>query len=135
MVLVIGTSMEQRHRQFVGRRSEVEALNGLIDAPGPSIALVHGIAGVGKSALLRHLSAGVAGRGRSVIRLDCRVIEPTERGFLRAVGDFEHVQDFARHLRDLPDPPVLVCDQFEHFRLMDTWFRRYWFQCCPRTAR
>jgi hypothetical protein len=47
MVLVIGTSMEQRHRQFVGRRSEVEALNGLIDAPGPSIALVHGIAGVG----------------------------------------------------------------------------------------
>lgn len=121
---MIETPIEQRNRQFVGRQFEIDALNELIDTPGSSIAMVHGIAGVGKSALLRTLSASAAACGRSVICLDCRVMEPTERGFLRAVGDFEDVQDFARHLGELRDPPVLVCDQFEHFRLMDTWFRQ-----------
>jgi hypothetical protein len=108
---------------MVGRRRELDALLELVDAPGTSIAVVHGIAGVGKSTLLRSVTAELVASGRRVISLDCRVVEPTERGLLRAVGDFQDVQSFARHLNGQPQPPVLCCDQFEHFRLMDTWFR------------
>jgi len=113
-----------RTRQFFGRRSEIALLSNLIDAPGTYVAVVHGIAGMGKSALLRALAAQVDNSGRNAIVLDCRVMEPTERGFLSAVGDFAGLPDFARHLRKLPHHPILLCDQYEHFRLMDTWFRQ-----------
>ena len=121
---MVETLPSARARRCVGRRVEIDALRELIEAPSTSIATVHGIAGVGKSTLLHALDTELARSGRSVISLDCRVIEPTERGFLRAVGDFDDVRSFARHLSDQRDPPVLLCDQFEHFRLMDTWFRQ-----------
>ena len=104
----------------MGRRTEIDALCELAGARGTSIAAVHGIAGAGKSTLLRAVAAALSRSGRRVVLLDCRVIEPTERGFLGALGDFDDVRGFARHLREQPDPPVILCDQFEHFRLMDT---------------
>jgi AAA ATPase-like protein len=121
---VVKTPTGARYRQYVGRQTEIDALCDLVNQPGTSIATVHGIAGVGKSTLLRAVSTILSENGRSVITLDCRVMEPTERGFLRAVGDFDDLQSYAQHLRDQRDPAVLLCDQFEHFRLMDTWFRQ-----------
>ena len=99
-MLVVETLPSARARRCVGRRVEIDALRELIEAPSTSIATVHGIAGVGKSTLLHALDTELARSGRSVISLDCRVIEPTERGFLRAVGDFDDVRSFARHLSD-----------------------------------
>jgi hypothetical protein len=93
--------------------------------------MVHGLAGVGKSALLRAVVDRLTGRGRRVIYLDCRVIEPTERGVLRAVAAVDHADDFARLVSDLPEPMVLVCDQFENFRLVDTWFRQVLIPLLP----
>ena len=56
-------------------------------------AIVHlnGIAGVGKSALLETFVRDVGATGVSTMMLDCRAVEPTERGFLRSVGDFDDV--------------------------------------------
>ena len=104
----------------MGRRTEIDALCELAGVRGTSIAAVHGIAGAGKSTLLRAVAEALSRSGRRVVLLVCRVIEPTERGFLGALGDFDDVRSFARHLRERPDPPVILCDQFEHFRLMDT---------------
>ncbi len=85
---------------------------------------LHGIAGIGKSALLRAFVERAHEAGASVIELDCRTIEPTERGLLRGAGGFDDVEAFVDHLRRLTPPVVLVLDHYEVFRLMDTWLRQ-----------
>ena len=45
-----------------------------------------------------------AAAGAATMLLDCRAVEPTERGFLRAVGDFEDVDLSARTSSRSPDP-------------------------------
>jgi Transcriptional regulatory protein, C terminal/AAA ATPase domain len=129
---MLQTSPRIASRQFVGRRSELDALCAVIDAAETTVVMVHGIAGVGKTALLRALVDLVDGDGTSVISLDCRMIEPTERGFLQAVGNVGDVTDFTRSLEDHGRRPVLVCDHFEQFRLMDTWFRQFLVPALPR---
>ncbi len=99
-------------RAFAGRQRELE----LLHEPA-RVAFVHGIAGIGKSALLDELLADDIG----VARLDCRTIEPTERGFRGALGP--------------ATPDVLVLDHYEVFRLMDTWLRQTYVPSLPRHVR
>ena len=94
-----------RARQCVGRRTEIDALCELAEARRTSIAAVHGIAGVGKSTLLRAVGAALSRSGRRVVLLDCRVIEPTERGFLGFLCDGISVPDASAVL---PTPPDVV---------------------------
>jgi len=54
----------------------------LIRDDGPRLMYVHGIAGIGKSTLLSSFATAVRTSGATVVGLDCRSIEPTERGFL-----------------------------------------------------
>jgi hypothetical protein len=82
---------------------------------------LHGLPGVGKSVLLDALGQCAQAEGIRVIALDCRAVEPTERGFLHAVGDFRDVPDLVTHTSG---PVVVVLDHYEVFRLMDTWLRR-----------
>jgi len=42
---------------------------------------VHGLVGVGKSALLEASAEAARGLGATVVQIDCRSIEPTARGF------------------------------------------------------
>jgi hypothetical protein len=114
----------QLGRRFVGRSFELDALNQVIDSPGTAVVVIHGIAGVGKSALLRELSTRLARGDTSVTSVDCRVVAPTELGFLRAVGDFSDIHSFVRHLRSLPKYHLIAMDQVENYRLMDTWLRQ-----------
>jgi hypothetical protein len=88
------------------------------------IGYLHGVAGMGKSALLRRFLEQASGTGTSVLELDCRVVEPTERGLLRAAGGFDVVDELAEHLAMLRSPTVLALDHYEVFRLMDTWLRQ-----------
>jgi hypothetical protein len=62
--------------------------------------------------------------GASVVELDCRTVEPTERGFLQAVGGFDDVEALTRQLRRLVPPVALALDHCEVFGLMDTWLRQ-----------
>ena len=114
----------QLGRRFVGRSFELDALNQVIESPGTAVVVIHGIAGVGKSALLRELSTRLARGDTSVTSVDCRVVAPTELGFLRAVGDFSDIHSFVRHLRSLPKYHLIAMDQVENYRLMDTWLRQ-----------
>ena len=113
-------------RPFFGREAELAALLELADGGPTRVTALHGIAGIGKSGLLAEL--GERARAK-VIPFDCRAIEPTERGFLAAAGDFESVEALADHLRGAP--AVLTLDHYEVFRLMDTWLRQVLVPALP----
>ena len=72
---------------FVGRRAELSVLDTVFAAAGPLVVHIHGIGGIGKTALLNAF-AHRARRRRSttLLRLDCRGVEPTERGLVDAVA-------------------------------------------------
>ena len=121
---------ERASRSFVGRGEELALLQGLVGPAGEaSVVHVHGDAGIGKSSLvavlLDHLRAG----GVATVTLDCRSIEPTERGLLEALAialrsDEQGVDAIAARLGALGGTVVLTLDHFEVFRLMDTWLRQ-----------
>lgn len=77
--------MSDRLRQrvmasFVGRTGEKAVLLDTLEEGGPLVVFVHGITGVGKTSLLKTFSARARAQGATVLGLDCRSTEPTERG-------------------------------------------------------
>lgn len=76
--VTLGSRMSFKDRTaFVGRAAELALLDRLlVDDPPASVLLVHGPAGIGKSALLRE--AGRRGRaaGRSVVTVEGRELPP-----------------------------------------------------------
>ena len=124
------TTIAQNARPFVGRQAELETLLELADGGPTRAACVHGIAGMGKSELLAAFATRARMHGATVVALDCRMVEPTERGFLAAVG-FDDVESFAA---SLDRPTVLTLDHYEVFRLMDTWLRQVLVPALPDGA-
>ncbi|HXG75597.1 MAG TPA: winged helix-turn-helix domain-containing protein [Gaiellaceae bacterium] len=121
-----------RPRSFVGRNAELATLDALTTAGEHAVAYLHGIAGIGKSALAAALGERLAVQGTSVVVLDCRAIEPTSRGLAAAL----ETSEYQGH------PPanggngqLLVLDHYEVFRLMDTWLRQEFAPALPRGTR
>ena len=124
---------------FVGRVAELNTLSTLLDT-GPRVIFLHGIAGVGKSALLAVFMDQARAKGAAVISLDCRAMEPTERGFLNELkiaigGPISRIEQAARRLESIGDRVVLVLDNYEVFRLMDTWLRQVFMPLLPDNVR
>lgn len=106
----------------------------LAESDRPLVVAVHGIAGIGKSALLAAFAEDARAHGATVVSLDCGGIEPTERGFLaaldRAIGalptqpgsgarPMATVADAAAALSACGERVVLVLDTYEQLRLLD----------------
>ena len=113
---------------FVGREHEMGLLSRLLDGDAPLVTQLHGIAGVGKTTLLEAFSTQARLRGATVVRLDCRFFEPTERGFIgelaAAIGSIGLTTvETARRLGLVGSQVLLVLDTYEVFGLMDTWLR------------
>ena len=122
----------QRVRPFMGRESELRALSDLLRGGDETrVACLHGIAGVGKSGLVRAFLDRVGRNDSTALLLDCRTVEPTERGFLAAAGGFDDVEAFVRHVRGRAPPVVIALDHYEVFRLMDTWLRQVLVPALP----
>jgi hypothetical protein len=111
-------------RAIVGRQAELQVLADLVDGGAGRVGYVHGIAGSGKSVLLRRFLRLERDSGAGVVEVDCRTVEPTERGLLQATGGFADVPQLVTHLRRSPAPAVLALDHCEAFRLMDAWLRQ-----------
>ena len=114
--------------QFVGREAELASLLTVLDEAGPVLFYVHGIAGVGKSALLSAFADRARAAGATVVLLDCRAIEPTDRGFIHslasAVGSrASTLGAVSERIGRLGHRVVLVLDTYEVFRFLDTWLR------------
>jgi hypothetical protein len=120
---------EQAGRSFVGRQQEFSLLQEMLNDSGPAVVYLHGIAGIGKSRLIAAFAEHVRGRNATVTILDCRAVEPTEYGFLRALGarfgrDFTCAEDAAKALGGIGSRLVLALDHFEVLRLLDSWLRQ-----------
>jgi hypothetical protein len=132
---VIATGSRQDKPQFVGRDDELAFLERLTSEPIPSITFVNGIGGIGKSRLLDAFALRRRSTGAVVVRVDCRHVEPTESGFLRSLslvagGDIVSVEDAAQRLGELGNV-VLVLDDIDALRLVDTWLRLVFVPALP----
>ncbi|MGH3112871.1 MAG: winged helix-turn-helix domain-containing protein, partial [Gaiellaceae bacterium] len=120
-----------RVQPVVGREAELGVLAETVRGSETRVVCLHGIAGMGKSALLGSFYESARAAGMSVVELDCRTVEPTERGLLYAAGGFREVGELVQHLGELSSPVVVALDHYEVFRLMDTWLRRVLVPALP----
>jgi transcriptional regulator len=121
--------MRRAAHGIVGRTREVTHLCDLFSKKVPLVVHLHGIAGIGKSTLLDAFAGLASKRNIKVIRFDCRLIEPTERGFLHELGtllgiDSDSLNKLSGRLGKLNRRVVMVLDHYEVFRLLDTWLRQ-----------
>jgi len=133
------TLLGARAAAVVGRQAERALLLELAERDRPLVVAVHGIAGIGKTALLAAFAEDARAHGAAVVSLDCGGIEPTERGFLAALGraigalraappgrtrPMATVAEAATALSGLGNRVVLVLDTYEQLLLLDTWLRQ-----------
>jgi hypothetical protein len=114
---------------FIGRRKELVILSTALESSIPPVSFVHGIGGIGKSRLLESFAAQARTRQAFVVRLDCRHFEPTPPSFLRelgvaAGGDMASIQEACDRLGQIRQRIVLILDNYEVLRLLDTWLRQ-----------
>lgn len=130
MARTVGDIVEAEVGGVVGREDERAMLLRLVEEDRPLVVFVHGVAGVGKTALLSAFAAHArTRRGAIVLQLDARAIEPTERGFLAALStatgsSLDSVDDAARRLAELGERVVVALDTYELARLLDPWLRQ-----------
>ncbi|WP_138735311.1 ATP-binding protein [Modestobacter excelsi] len=107
MLTPVGRPAVRQDRAFVGRQVELQVLADLVDDGGGPVGHLHGIAGIGKSVLLCRSLRLARDAGVGVLALDCRTVEPTEKGVLRATGGFPDVIDRVRGAPPGPADAIL----------------------------
>ncbi|MBS0410590.1 MAG: winged helix-turn-helix domain-containing protein [Proteobacteria bacterium] len=118
----IGDLLRRPARLF-GREAELEALAAFVaDREGPVLLQLHGLPGVGKSALLAAAAALLGDEGRPCRLIDGRMVEPTAQGILDA-------------LEGPVEGGALLIDHFDSLRLLDGWFRREFLPSLPASVR
>jgi hypothetical protein len=125
---------------FVGRTKEMASLLQCLEGECPLVVHIHGIGGVGKSALVMAFSVQAKEQGAAVIILDSPLMEPTERGFLHELGnaigiDNPTIEEVVNGLEILGPRVFLVIETYEVFRLMDTWLRQIFIPTLPENVR
>ena len=89
---------------------------------------MHGVAGIGKSSLLAAFAERARDGGATVLRLECRTIEPTPAGFIRAAseaaGSGDDLVALISRLSAIEGRVVFALDTYELFRALDAWLRR-----------
>ena len=136
----LGALLDQQAAQLVGRDRERAALLRLVRDDVPVAVFVHGLAGVGKSALLAAFASDARERGAAVVPLDGRTIEPTERGFLDALAaklgsEPGPLAQVAAALGAQATRTVLAVDHYEALTLLDDWIRQVLLPSVPDTCR
>ena len=125
---------------FVGRTRELQALLDAVSGEQTFVVYVHGVAGIGKSSLVARFAHDARVAGVSVIELDGRSLEPTDRGvhdaLARALGcEGATPERLYARLGGIGPKTVIVIDHYEVLRLVDTWLRQVFVPSLPDTAR
>lgn len=111
------------------RQAELARLETCLADSGPVVAWIHGPDGRGKSSLLDAFCKRAESVGAAAIRIDCRTVEPTASGLLSALGELlgQPVDDIGAASSTIAahaERVVLAFDNYEVFRLADSWLRR-----------
>jgi DNA-binding winged helix-turn-helix (wHTH) protein len=125
MATTLQARLDGRARTLVGRAREQTALRAALRGDGPVVTHLHGIGGVGKSALLRWLAAEARAEDVPVVALDARELEPTEQGLRDALASAP---------LDAPRTLLLV-DTYELLTMLDPWVRRTFVPGLPGGVR
>lgn len=139
VVRVAEVAAKRGARRIVGRERELDALLETLTGSGPFVCWIHGIAGIGKTALVTAFAERARETGSAVVVLDCGATEPTEPGLLAALAAATgsasaSVDAIVDRLAAWPQA-VIVLDRYEVMRLMDTWLRQVLVPALPATAR
>lgn len=125
---------------FAGRDRELALLDSLLQPGGPLVVHISGEGGLGKSRLLSVFAHRAQSIGATVLKLDCREMEPTETGLLKmlarvAGASGESLDAIVKRLETLPGPAILLIDAYELYWLMDTYFRQQLLPVLPDRCR
>ncbi len=140
MTLTVRQRIDDQGTGLVGRGQERAFLHQVLDADGPLVIFVHGIGGIGKSALVEAFAGEARARGAIVLRFDCGAIEPTARGFLDAIstavgGELSTADEAAARLTDLGPRVLLILDRYEVLRPLDLWLQQTFVPALGDTVR
>jgi hypothetical protein len=120
--LSIGDLLRRPARLF-GREAELDALLAFArDREGAVLLQVHGLPGIGKSALLAAAASRLEAEGTACRFVDGRLVEPTVQGTLDALGE-------------PATGGVLIIDHYDSLRLLDGWFRTVLLPSLPASVR
>jgi hypothetical protein len=136
----IGERLEQQGTGFVARELELALLRLVLADDGPVVVFVHGIGGVGKSALLEEFGREARGLGAVVLRIDGGAIEPSVRGFLEALAgragrSLASPASAAARLASLGPRVILTIDRYESLGSLDPWLRQVLIPALPSSVR
>lgn len=97
-------------------------------AGGPRVIHLHGVSGIGKSALIRAFVEAER-KSRKICFLDGRAIEPSERGFLHELSRDLRIARatlpaICRALAAARGSVLIIIDCYEVFGLLDAWLRQ-----------
>ena len=113
---------ERRARTFVGREAELEVFAALLArADDPAVVVVHGPAGVGKSALLVEFGRRAEAAGAECVRIDARDLPPTAEALEFRLSGLLDAEPARR--------PVVLIDTYELAADVDVVLRE---QLAPR---
>src|SRR3990170_2610041 len=109
----VGEVLRDQSAHPIGRDRELALLGRVLEADGPLVVFLYGIAGIGKSTLVDAFAARARGAEVAVLELDCRHVEPTERGFLKALGDaaggeFQSVEEAADRIGTIGETVLIT---------------------------
>ncbi len=107
---------------------------------GPIVVWLHGPNGAEKFELLSAFAKNAEVGGATVFEIDCRTVEPTVSGFLDALGEslnasLKNLEHAAVLLSGYDARVVIVFNNYEVFRLADSWLRREFIPALTETVR
>ena len=127
-------------RPVFGRERELELLSEAIRQSGPRVIHVHGISGIGKSALISKFAAIWRSKKRTVLLLDGRTTEPTESGFQHELSRQLRIGrptlgNIVRVLSKRNRALVIALDSYELLGLLDACLRQVFLSRVGKNVR